>query len=211
MAELVVGFDLDMTLIDSRPGIAATLEALSAETGVAIDADLVVNRLGPTLEEEMGNWFPPEQVATVSDRYRELYSDLGVAGCSLLPGAAEAVGAVASAGGRTVVITAKYEPNARSCVEHVGLAVDVVVGWRWGPAKAIALAEHGAVAYVGDTPTDIAAARKAGAVALGVPSGPHPAEELTAAGADLVLGSLADFTGWFDEFRQARDERLPRP
>ena len=35
---LVVGFDLDMTLVDSRPGIAVTLDALSAETGHAIDA-----------------------------------------------------------------------------------------------------------------------------------------------------------------------------
>ena len=31
---LVVGFDLDMTLIDTRPGIAAVWDALSAETGV---------------------------------------------------------------------------------------------------------------------------------------------------------------------------------
>lgn len=30
---LTVGFDLDMTLIDSRPGIAAAFQALSAETG----------------------------------------------------------------------------------------------------------------------------------------------------------------------------------
>ena len=36
-----VGFDLDMTLIDSRPGIAATYRALTAKTGVHVDADLV--------------------------------------------------------------------------------------------------------------------------------------------------------------------------
>src|ERR671918_375297 len=99
MAELVVGFDLDMTLIDSRPGIAATLEALAAETGVAIDADLVVNRLGPTLEEEMANWYPREHVEVMSDRYRELYTELGVPGCAPLPGARAAVDAVTTAGG----------------------------------------------------------------------------------------------------------------
>ena len=33
---LVVGFDLDMTLVDSRPGIVATLEALRAETGAPV-------------------------------------------------------------------------------------------------------------------------------------------------------------------------------
>jgi phosphoglycolate phosphatase len=204
MAELVVGFDLDMTLIDSRPGIAATLEALSAETGVAIEADLVVNRLGPTLEEEMANWYPREQVEVMSDRFRELYTEVGVPGCAPLPGARAAVEAVASAGGRSVVVTAKYEPNARRCLDHVGLDVDVVVGWRWGPDKAITLAEHRAVAYVGDTPADVSAALAADAIAVGVPSGPHPADELRAAGADVVLGSLTDFGSWFEELRQSR-------
>src|SRR3954452_15769791 len=34
---LVVGFDLDMTLIDTRPGFAATLQVLADETGVVLD------------------------------------------------------------------------------------------------------------------------------------------------------------------------------
>ncbi|BFO22549.1 hypothetical protein SHKM778_89370 [Streptomyces sp. KM77-8] len=42
-----VGFDLDMTLIDSRPGIRACYLALAARTGAYIDADLAVSRLGP--------------------------------------------------------------------------------------------------------------------------------------------------------------------
>ena len=44
---LVVGFDLDMTLIDTRPGIAAVWDALSAETGVHVDSADAVSRLGP--------------------------------------------------------------------------------------------------------------------------------------------------------------------
>ncbi len=69
--ELVVGFDLDMTLIDSRPGIQAVWDLLVAETGVPIDTDLVVSRLGPPLSWEMANWFPPEQVDAMVARYRE--------------------------------------------------------------------------------------------------------------------------------------------
>ena len=57
-----VGFDLDMTLIDSRPGIAATYQALSARTGVHVDADLAVTRLGPPLRSVQGVWFPPAAV-----------------------------------------------------------------------------------------------------------------------------------------------------
>jgi phosphoglycolate phosphatase len=200
MAPLVVGFDLDMTLIDSRPGIVATLDTLSSETGVAIDTELVVSRLGPTLEAEMANWYPAEHVGTVSDRYREIYAEVGVPGCSLLPGAAASVAAVTAAGGRSVVITAKYEPSARKCLAHVGLGVDTVVGWRWGPDKAATLVEQGAAAYVGDTPSDMAAARTAGVLGVGVPTGPHPANELRVAGADLVLGSLERFPAWLAEW-----------
>ena len=64
--QLVVGFDLDMTLIDSRPGIAAVWDALSAETGVAIDSAAAVSRLGPPLDEELALWFPADQVAVVT-------------------------------------------------------------------------------------------------------------------------------------------------
>ena len=193
---LVVGFDLDMTLVDSRPGIATTLAALAAETGTPIDADVVVGRLGPPLEDEMAHWFPTDEVPTVSDRFRELYADLGVPGTVLLDGAAESVAAVRSVGGGVVVVTAKFEPNAVACLDHVGLAVDAVCGWRHGPDKGVALAEHGAAVYVGDTPTDVEGARGVGIVAVGVATGPHPAGQLHAAGADMVLGSLTEFPAW---------------
>src|SRR5581483_10139572 len=182
-----VGFDLDMTLIDSRPGIAATLAALAEETATPIDIELVVNRIGVTLEEELAEWYPPEQITAAADRYRDLYVDLGVSGCTLLPGASDAVSAVHEASGRAIVVTAKYEPNAIACLAHVGLEVEAVIGWRHGPAKGEALIEHGARVYVGDTPSDIVGSQAAGALAVGVCTGPHPADELRHAGADAVL------------------------
>jgi len=193
----VVGFDLDMTLVDSRPGVAATMRALAAETGVPVDVDRVVARLGPRLEDELACWYPADAVDAAADRYRELYVDLGVPGTVLLPGAADAVAAARADGGRAVVITAKYEPNARACLRHVGLDVDAVVGWRWGPAKGAALAEHGAEVYVADTPEDVVGAHHAAALAVAVPTGPHDAATLRAAGADVVLASLTEFPAWF--------------
>ena len=38
-ADLVIGFDLDMTLIDSRPGVAATYRALNERLGTALPAE----------------------------------------------------------------------------------------------------------------------------------------------------------------------------
>jgi phosphoglycolate phosphatase len=47
-------------------------------------------------------------------------------------------------------------------------------------------------------------AKAAGAVAVGVVSGPCDAEELTAEGADVVLADLTEFPGWL----RANAERL---
>ncbi|WP_407699395.1 HAD family hydrolase, partial [Streptomyces alkaliphilus] len=94
----IVGFDLDMTLIDSRPGIHATYTALAAETGVFIDADLAVTRLGPPLEHELAHWFPDHRVPEIADRYRALYPGHGIAATPAMPGAAEAMAAVRGAG-----------------------------------------------------------------------------------------------------------------
>jgi pyridinium-3,5-biscarboxylic acid mononucleotide sulfurtransferase len=198
LPQLVVGFDLDMTLIDSRPGIAAALDVLSAETGVHIDSAAAVGRLGPPLDEELARWFPAEQVAPMADRFRALYPDLAIRPTGMLPGAREAVDAVHRLGGRVVVVTAKYEPNARLHLEHLGIAADEVVGWRWGPAKGAALREHGATVYVGDHVADVAGARVAGAISVGVASGPVPADELRDAGADVVLEDLHGFAAWLD-------------
>ncbi len=192
----MIGFDLDMTLVDSRPGIHATVVALVEETGVVIDPDVVVSRLGPPLEEEMAEWVPADQVDPLSDRFRDLYSELGIEGTFPLPGAAEALDAVRDAGGQILVVTAKYEPNAWKCLAQAGLVADIVVGWRHGPQKGETLAEHRAAAYVGDTPPDIVAAHLADAIALAVPSGPFTAAELRAAGADIVLETLLEFPGW---------------
>ncbi|GGR90796.1 hydrolase [Streptomyces humidus] len=192
-----VGFDLDMTLIDSRPGIRACWQELSARTGTYVDADLVVTRLGPPLSEEMAHWFPAREIPAMADLYRELYPEFAVAGTLAMPGAHEAVEAVRAAGGRAVVVTAKWEPNARLHMEHLGMRPDAVIGDLWAEQKAQALREHGASVYVGDHVGDVRGARAAGAFSVAVATGPCDAAELTEAGADVVLDDLTRFAEWF--------------
>lgn len=200
---LTVGFDLDMTLIDSRPGVHATMTELSRLTGRYIDADAVVSRLGPPLDEELANWFPAEEIAAIGDRYRELYPEFAIAPTPALPGAAESFAAIRERGGRVMVVTAKYGPNAAQHLEHLGLVPDILVGWHWGPKKGEALREHGAVVYVGDHIGDIQGARAAGAVAVSVATGPISAADLAAAGADTVLPDLRGFPAWLHGYLAA--------
>ncbi|MEV8094268.1 HAD hydrolase-like protein [Kitasatospora sp. NPDC085879] len=193
---LTVGFDLDMTLLDTRPGIKATYDALAAETGTWIDSDLAVSRLGPPLLQELAHWFPAERLDVIADRYRVMYREYALPATLLLPGAREAVAAVRARGGRVAVITGKYEPNARLHLEHFDLEADVLVGDLWAETKGDALREHGAGVYVGDHLGDIRGARAAGAVAVAVATGPYSAGELREAGADVVLDDLTAFPGW---------------
>ncbi|MEU8971791.1 HAD family hydrolase [Streptomyces monashensis] len=204
---LTVGFDLDMTLIDSRPGIRACYLALAERTGTYIDADLAVTRLGPPLAEELVNWFPEERIPAMADLYREMYPTIAIAATPAMDGAREAIEAVRAAGGRTMVVTAKYEPNAKLHLAHLGIEPDVVVGDLWAEQKAQALREYGARVYVGDHIGDVRGARTADALSLAVATGPCSAEELRAAGADVVLDDLSAFPGWFDGYRSAAAAR----
>jgi phosphoglycolate phosphatase len=196
----VVGFDLDMTLIDSRPGIKATMEALSAETGFFIDSDLVVTRLGPPLAEELVHWFPAERLEEACDRYREMYVGYAIEPTPAMPGARDAIAAVHAHGGRAIVVTAKHEPNAKLHLAHLGLEPDAVIGGLWAEGKAAALREHGAAVYVGDHVGDVRGAAAAGAVSVTVATGPCSATELREAGADVVLPSLTGFPAWLEEY-----------
>ncbi|MER7565956.1 haloacid dehalogenase-like hydrolase [Streptomyces sp. NPDC097941] len=196
-----VGFDLDMTLIDSRPGIRACWVELSERTGTYVDADLVVTRLGPPLAEEMAHWFPADRIAAMVDLYRELYPSYAITGTRAMPGAREAMDAVQAAGGRAIVVTAKWEPNAKLHMKHLGMEPDAVIGNLWAEQKGEALREQGASVYVGDHLGDVRGARIAGAFSVAVPTGPCSAEELTEAGADVVLGDLTEFPGWFSAYR----------
>jgi phosphoglycolate phosphatase len=200
---LVVGFDLDLTLVDSRPGIAATYRALSDHTGVYIDADAAVTRLGPPLEVELGMWFRADRIAAMGDLFRQLYPAHAIASSPATPGAAEAIAAVRARGGRVVVITGKYEPNARLHLGHLGLAVDDIVGWAWAEGKVEAMLNHGVDVYLGDHPADMAAARAVPAAAVGVLTGDHSEHELNAAGADTVLADLTGFGDWLAGYPKA--------
>ncbi len=172
-----VGFDLDMTLIDSRPGIRACYLALADRTGTHIDADLAV-KLGPPLAEELVNWFPAERVDEVADLYRAMYPEYAITPTLALEGAPEAIAAVQAQGGRAIVVTAKYEPNAKLHLAHLGIEPDAVIGGLWAEQKALALREHGASVYVGDHTGDVRGARTAGAVSVAVATGPCDAAEL---------------------------------
>ena len=205
----VVGFDLDMTLVDSADGITATLAAavaacpggedvmLSREDvwpWVGLPLDVTVEALAPQVDAELA-----------IREYRARYADVGVPLTRLLPGAREALRAVRASGGRILVVSAKAEIGVREVLTQVGLDdpevhPDVVVGGLFGAAKGTRLIAEGADVYVGDHSGDVQAARVADALSVVVCTGPQSAATLVTAGADVVLDDLLGFPAWLSTF-----------
>ncbi len=205
---LTIGFDLDLTLIDTRPGFRATLDALAEELGVRLPAEEMTRRLGPPLDHLLGPYLPAALVPGAVARFRELYVEHAVASVPVLPGAHEALAAVRRLGGRVLLVTGKFQANAELHVAHLDLDVDVVEGEVWGPGKAAVLRREHAAAYVGDHVHDVAGALAAGVLSVSVLTGGCTREELLEAGTDVVLAGLEDLpawlTRWWSETEAAR-------
>ena len=203
---ITVGFDLDMTLIDPRPGIIAMMAVLGERSGVAIDGEFFAANLGPPLDHGLRACGAPEdRIDELVTWYRALYPEIVVAQTIALPGADAALRAVREAGGRTVVVTGKYGPNAALHIRAHGFEVDSLVGELWSTDKAQALIDHGAGVYIGDHVGDVQGAVAAGAVPVGVVTGPCSRAELLEAGAAVVFDSLDEFPDWLSSSAELRE------
>lgn len=78
-----------------------------------------------------------------------------------------------------------FGDDAPTRPELVRLALE-----RWAARGALASADH--VVVIGDTPRDVDCAHRNGCRCVGVATGWHSADELVAAGADVVLRDLTD-------------------
>ena len=148
------------------------------------------------------------------------YAALGAAARSLagrmrqagrrLPGAKEAIDALAGTGTVQSVVTGNIRPIAATKLAAFDLSqrLDLDVGGYGDDgsdrAVLVRLARQRAerkhdrafvphrVVVIGDTPYDVKGAHDNGALAVGVATGHSTAAELRAAGADIVLGDLTD-------------------
>lgn len=198
-SDLVVGFDLDMTLIDTGPGFRDVLTALGAELGIELPVVELTTKLGPPLDLLLEPYVAADRMAAAIDRFRTLYPDYAVTGTPALAGAREALAAVTGRGGRVLVVTGKFTRNARLHLDHLELVADHLEGEVWGVGKAAVLKREGASIYVGDHIHDVEGALAAGVTSVSVLTGGCSRAELLDAGTDVVLESLHEFPDWLDD------------
>jgi phosphoglycolate phosphatase len=195
---LTVGFDLDLTLVDSRDRILSAFIRALRDLGVEVSAEDLVPHLGTPLTHTAAMVAPDVDADALVLGYRHYYDEVEAPRTLPMPGAADSLRCVRAAGGRTVVVSAKFTPAVHRALDEAGLTtlVDIVYGELFAEDKATALIAEGASIYVGDHPGDMAAAQAAKAYAVGVTTGANDELDLRAAGADLALLSLEMFVSW---------------
>ena len=197
-APLTVGFDLDLTLVDSQERIISAYIRALRDLGAEVGTEDLVPHLGIPLTHTAAAVAPAVDADALVVRYRHYYDEPDAPRTLPMPGAAEALRCVRAAGGRTVVVSAKFTPAVHKALAEAGLSelVDVVYGELFAEDKATALIAEGASIYVGDHQGDMAAAHAANAYAIGVATGANDELALVAAGADLALPDLDTFVDW---------------
>ena len=198
----VVGFDLDMTLVDSAEGITDALVKVFADHDVEVSRDDVRNTIGLPLDMVFPMWLPDESYEQLLDEYRDHYGRFGIPKSVALPGAHDALSAVHEAGGEVVVVSAKKKDFVDRVIDVVQLEVDRTYGYLFAEHKGEVLREERASVYVGDHEGDIRAARAAEALAFIVTSGPMTREELEPHQPDVIVSSLVEFRPWLTRWLQ---------
>lgn len=186
-----IGFDLDLTLIDSRQRILTAAQRAFTDLGHDVDDALLLPHMGVPIDDVAREVVPGIDAVAFLARYRRHYDSDTDTPVPVLAGAHGLLAAIDAAGGRSVVVSAKQQAAAEKAVADAGLAVSAVVGGHFGAAKGDALRRFEDVrAYLGDHVEDASAARTAGCVFIGVTTGEFDGAALTAAGAWRTVDHL---------------------
>jgi phosphoglycolate phosphatase len=209
MKERAVLLDLDGTLSDSRPGIAAcfrhTIETLGHDPAQTGDLTWAV---GPPIAVSLARLLEPfgdDRVDLALTIYRERYSAVGIYDCAVYPGVVSMLDGLRGAGFVMCIATSKRRDFAERVMDFLNLRryVRGVYGAVPGGAldhKQDLLAhilhvEHltaGSCAMLGDRLHDIEAAKVNAVRSIGALWGYGGLAELELAGADAIAAAPKD-------------------
>lgn len=208
-------FDLDGTLVDSLPGIAASLNRALERNGLSAHTDSDVRRFIGNGSYELARKAMPEgaphdDILAVETSFKDDYATTWPGGTVPYDGIPACLEKLAAAGFRLAVLSNKPHPFTVEIVQRIfpGLAIDPVFGQRDDaprkphPEAALRIARHWGIApadcrFIGDSTVDLETARAAGMPAIAVGWGYHDPAALRAAGAEILLEKVTDLDSVF--------------
>ncbi len=118
-------FDLDGTIVDSAPGITATLAYTFERLGLPVPTPAeLLEWVGPPILDSFRDLagFDPELSQRALDIYREKYLSTGVYDAALYPGITAVLHAIGESDIPLSLATSKPETPARAVLEHFQVA-----------------------------------------------------------------------------------------
>jgi phosphoglycolate phosphatase len=214
MSAMHLFFDLDGTLVDSRPGILASMRHALTIVGIEIPTDEVLSRLiGPPTHDAFRVLLDsndPELNARTIAIYRERYSKLGLFESSLYPGVADGLQVLREARIPLFVVTSKPEVYANTIIDHLQLRQyfehvygSELTGERSNKGELIAHVQQSEgisqseAWMIGDRLHDVLGAKKNGLRSAGVLWGYGSPDELRGAGADTLFQTMPELVRAF--------------
>jgi phosphoglycolate phosphatase len=195
-------FDLDGTLIDSYPAIAASVNRAREAFGLpALPEEEVRVHVGRGLETLIADLVGPTRVVEGVGLFREHYARVYASGTTALPRAEEVVRALAERGFALAVASNKPARFSEDILRTLGMRAafrevqgpDLAGTTKPEPEmlrlcrKALSV-EADETLYVGDMVLDVETARRAGVAVVLVPGGSSSPAELRATGERLLAG-----------------------
>jgi phosphoglycolate phosphatase len=123
---MLLMFDLDGTLTDSREGVTRCIQQALVEAGIAPPPIEELTRyVGPPLPGSLATLLgtsDAQQIERAIAAYRRRFEQVGIFENRLYPGIPEMLGSLAGAGHAMCVVTAKPHEFARKILEHFGIA-----------------------------------------------------------------------------------------
>ena len=208
-------FDCDGTLVDGQANVCLAMERCFGEAGLPLpDREQSRRIVGLSMVEAMQAMLPeaaPEQHVALAEGYKRHFQRMraeGLVAEPLYDGILELLRALEEGEWLLGVATGKSDRGLTLCLDHHGIRqrfVTLQTADRH-PSKPHpsmieqAMADAGAspetTLMIGDTSYDMAMAKAAGVIAIGVAWGYHAAKELQAAGADYIAETPADIAGF---------------
>src|SRR6202012_2731359 len=210
-------FDLDGTLIDSVYQHVIAWRAALSDIGIDLSVWRIHRRIGMSgglfvqaLLRQTGRSLSRGEIQQLQLAHAEAYRKQ-LDSVTALPGARELLAALTEAGVRWGIATSGYAATARPALELLGLPADTPMVTRdlvqhakpdpdlFLAAAALLGVDPRHAYVVGDSVWDLLAARRAGAIGIGLLSGGYGREELERAGAYRVYSDPADLLARADE------------
>lgn len=202
-------FDLDGTLTDPMLGITRSVQYALHRFGIEVDDLRTLCRfIGPPLKESFRDFYgmDDEQATRAVALTREYFAPRGIFENRLYEGIPELLTELQAAGCMLAMATSKPEPFARQIAEHFHLADRFALiggatmdGTRTAKRDvvrhvldALDVEDPTAAVMIGDRRYDIEGAAAEGIASIGVLWGYGSREELAAAGAGQIVGTIPE-------------------